>query len=268
MAFKKILLAYDHSAAAKAAMHSASGVASRFGSEITAVIVSGKDKTIFEDGKKHLEDFAAENKLNLEVIERHGSVYEEVVKLEKEGDYSLILLGSHGESGWKQFWAGSNAFKIISSSTCPVISVTEEADNPELKHILLPLADSRNTRQKVPYCLTLAQAFNSTVHILGVSKSSSDETKKHVRSYVHQTEKYLEERGIKTTVNTEFGVKVPEKCVSYAEEVNAGLMLIMTETESSGVFMDTYSQQLVNHSTVPVMSIHSRDTRLAGAAGY
>jgi len=46
------------------------------------------------------------------------------------------------------------------------------------------------------------------------------------------------------------------------------LMLIMSETESTGLFMDSYSQQLVNLSNVPVMSIHTRDTRLAGAAGY
>ena len=45
-------------------------------------------------------------------------------------------------------------------------------------------------------------------------------------------------------------------------------MLIMTETESAGLFMGTYAQQLVNSSTFPVMSIHSRDTRLVGASGY
>ena len=63
-------------------------------------------------------------------------------------------------------------------------------------------------------------------------------------------------------------MNVAESCISYGEEVNAGLMLIMTETESAGLFMGTYAQQLVNSSTLPVMSIHSRDTRLAGASGY
>jgi len=266
-AFNKILLAFDNSPAAMAALQSAYGVATKFNSQITALVVSGKD-TNLADSKNALNAFLEEKNISMEIIERNGAVYDEVIKLEKEGDYSLILLGSHGTSGWKKLWMGSNAFKVISSSTCPVISVTEGASSPELKNILLPIADSRNTRQKVPYCIELAKAFGATVHILGISKGTSDETQKHVTSYVRQTEKFLAEKGVVSTTKIEFGEKVAERCISYAEEVGAGLMLIMTETESSGLFMDSYSQQLVNHSSVPVMSIHSRDTRLTGAAGY
>jgi nucleotide-binding universal stress UspA family protein len=162
----------------------------------------------------------------------------------------------------------SNVFTVISSSTCPVISVTAKASSPELKNILLPIADSRNTRQKVPYCIALAKEFGSTVHIVGLSKSSSKETDKKVSSYVNQTAKYLTEKGIKYTTKINLGVDVAKECISYAEEVEAGLILIMSETESSGLFKGSYSQQLVKRSTVPVMSIHTRDTRLAGAAGY
>jgi D-arabinose 1-dehydrogenase-like Zn-dependent alcohol dehydrogenase len=143
-----------------------------------------------------------------------------------------------------------------------------KSSSPELNHILLPLLDSVTTRQKVSYCIQLAKAFGSTVHILGISKSSSSETKKHVSSYVKQTINYLSKKGIKNTHEEKYGVNVAESCISYGEEVNAGLMLIMTETESAGLFMGTYAQQLVNSSTLPVMSIHSRDTRLAGASGY
>lgn len=266
-AFGKILLAYDNSEAAIAALQSAYGIHLKFQSQITALVVSGKD-TNLEESKAGLDAFAREKGLSLSVVEKDGAVYDEVIKLEKEGDYDLILLGSHGVSGWRQMWMGSNAFKVISSSTCPVISVTAKASSPELKNILLPIADSRNTRQKVPYCIALAKEFGSTVHILGLSKSDSSETKKNVSAYVYQTEKYLAEKGIPYTAKINLGVSVAEECISYAEEVGAGLMLIMTETESSGLFMDSYSQQLVNHSTVPVMSIHSRDTRLAGSAGY
>lgn len=266
-AFDKILLAYDNSDAAKAALQSAYGVASKFKSQITALVVSGKD-TDLEGSVAALETFNKQKGSNMEIIERQGAVYDEVIKLEKQGEYGMILLGSHGSSGWRKLWMGSNAFKVISSSTCPVISVTESAASPELKNILLPLSDSRNTRQKIPYAIEMAKAFDATVHIIGVSKSESGETKKHITSYMHQTEQFLQKKGVKFTSRMDLGVKVAERCIEYGEEVKAGLMVIMTETESSGLFMDSYSQQLVNNSTVPIMSVHSRDTRLAGAAGY
>ena len=267
-AFKKILVAFDNSEASKVALQKACDVASKFNSEIAALFVSNGEESDFSDSKKFLEDFASSKGIELKIIEKSGRVYDEVVKVEKEGEYDLILLGSHGVKGWRPFWMGSNAFKVISSSTCPVISTQEKASELSFDHILLPLADSSASRQKVPYAALLAKAFGSTVHILGVSKGKSKDTMHHVNAYVRQTERYMAERDIKYTVSSEFGVKVPEACIAYGEKVNAGLMMIMTETESSGIFMDSYSQQLVNSSPIPVMSVHSRDTRLAGAAGY
>ena len=263
-AFGKILLAFDNSEAAMAALQSAYGLSLKFQSQITALVVSGKDANQ-EESRKTLDEFARDKNLSMTVLEKQGAVYDEVIKLEKEGDYDVILIGSHGS---RKLWMRSNVFTVISSSTCPVISVTAKASSPELKNILLPIADSRNTRQKVPYCIALAKEFGSTVHIVGLSKSSSKETDKKVSSYVNQTAKYLTEKGIKYTTKINLGVDVAKECISYAEEVEAGLILIMSETESSGLFKGSYSQQLVKRSTVPVMSIHTRDTRLAGAAGY
>jgi nucleotide-binding universal stress UspA family protein len=267
-AFKQILLAFDNSDASRVALQKACDFASKFNSDVTALFVSGNTESSFENSKKFLEDFTTSKGIKFNIIEKKGKVYDEVIKLEKQGDYALIVLGSHGKSGWQPFWVGSNAFKVISSSTCPVITVQEAASPLTLDHILLPIADSNSTRQKVPYCAEIARRFGATIHLFGVSKNSGKETMKNVNSYIRQTERYLAERDIKFTVNTDFGVKVPERILEYALEVKAGLVLIMTETESSGLFMDTYSQQLVNQSPVPIMSIHSRDTRLTGTAGY
>jgi nucleotide-binding universal stress UspA family protein len=266
-AFSKILIAFDNSDAAMAALQSAYGVSLKLGSKITAVVVSGNDADT-EASKKVIGDFAAERKIDIAIEERSGSVPDVMDKMEKEGDFELILIGSHGTSGWKKFLVGSNAFKVVTHSTCPVITVTAKASSPELNNILLPISDSRNTRQKIPYCIEMAKAFGATVHILGASKSTNDETKRKVNSYVHQAEQFLTEKGVKCTTKTEFGEKVAETCIAYGEAMNVGLMVIMAETESSGIFMDSYSEQLVNKSTVPVMCIHAKDTRLAGAAGY
>lgn len=266
-AFNKILVAYDGSDSSKSAMQSAYGIAQKFNSEVTALVVP-ETTTDMELCASYLLKFAETKHLKLEIIQRKGRVYDEVIQLEKEHDFSLILIGTHGTSGWKSNWMGSNAYKVISSSNCPVISVQENKSSPELNHILLPLVNSITTRQKVSYCLKLANAFGATVHVLGTSKNSSSETQKHVHSYVNQTVNYLNQKGVQCTQEEKYGVNVPETCIAYGEEVNAGLMLIMTETESSGFFMGSYAQQLVNSSTIPVMSIHSRDTRLMGASGY
>jgi nucleotide-binding universal stress UspA family protein len=269
MAFEKILIAFDNSDTSKVALQKACDLAAKFESELTALFVSTDTSDLsFQDSKRFLEDFSSSKGIQLNIVEKKGKVYDEVIKLEKEGNFALIIIGTHGKSGWTPFWMGSNAFKVVSSSTCPVISISKNAAALQLENILLPLADSNTTRQKVPYAAMLAKAFGATVHILGVSKSDSKDATSHVTAYVRQTERYLAERGVKYTVDIQLGKSVPETCIEYGAKVNASLLLIMTETESSGVFMDTYSQQLVNSSPIPVMSVHSRDTRIAGAAGY
>jgi nucleotide-binding universal stress UspA family protein len=49
--------------------------------------------------------------------------------------------------------------------------------------------------------------------------------------------------------------------IGYAREVDANLISIMTEqeTSTSNLWMGPYAQQVVNHSPIPVLSIHSRE---------
>jgi nucleotide-binding universal stress UspA family protein len=78
----------------------------------------------------------------------------------------------------------------------------------------------------------------------------------------------LDEREIQSSFELRQGKSVAQTCIDYAVEKNAGLIMMMTETESNSWFMGTVAQQLVNHSPVPIMSIHSRDLYLTGQAGY
>lgn len=266
--FKKILVAFDNSESSKRAMQKACDVAEKFNSSITAVFVTEEDTKNFDDAKTYLENFSTAKNIPVEIVERKGKVYKEVIELEKEGNFGLILIGAHGKGGWQSSWIGSNAFNVVSTSDCPVITIQDYATDTGFSDIVLPLADSATTRQKVPYAAVLAQMCNATVHILGVSKSKSEETTHHVSAYVRQTERYFMERDIKYTSEIHLGVKVPQMCIDHAKKTNSGLLMIMTETESAGIFMDSYSQQLVNTSPVPVMCIHSRDTMLTGASGY
>lgn len=268
VSFQHILVGFDNSDSAKIALSKALDTAERFQADLTVVYVVDNKHNDSEAIKHYISDLGKRRAVKIDLIIRNGRIYKEISVLEREIGADLIVIGSHGVSGWQPFWVGSNAFRIVSASNCPVITIQETTKIYDLQDILLPLADSFETRQKVPYAIALAKAFDATVHILGVSKDSDKEAQTRVKSYMVQTERYLNEHGIKTTISSEFGVKVPEKCINYAKEVRAGLIMIMTETESGGFFMGTYAQQLINHSPVPVMSIHSRDLSVAGAVGY
>ena len=55
----------------------------------------------------------------------------------------------------------------------------------------------------------------------------------------------------------------------YANEIGADLISIMSERESpTGFFMGHYAQQLVNKSNISVLTMHVKNTRIAGGGGY
>jgi len=266
--FSKILLAVDETEASNTALVQACNYAAIFKSELTVLLVSKGTSSAFDDAKKRIKDFTSSSGIVVELAERKGKFYDEVSKFEKKGDFSLIVLGSRDKKGFKLFWSSSDVFKVIDTSTCPVLSVKANSPDFRMAHIVLPLADSNKTRQKVPYCVEIAMHFGSTIHILGISNGTGAETENKVKSYIRQTENYLAERNLNYVIETSFGNKVSDGIMNYAKKVNAGLVVIMTDTESEGLFMDSYSQKLVYKSATPILSIHSRDTRVAGQAGY
>jgi len=266
--FNKILLAIDNTDASNTALLQACNYAAIFKSELTVLFVSQGTSETFDAAKKRIKDFTSSRGIVVELAERKGKFYDEVSKFEKQGDFTLIILGSRDKKGWKPFWSSSDIFKVINSSTSPVLSVKSNSANFKLDHIVLPLADSTKTRQKVPYCAEIAKRFGATIHLLGISSSSGREVEHKVNSYLRQTEKYLAERDLNYVTEISFGNKVSDGIMNYAKKVNAGLVLIMTDTESEGLFSDSYSQKLVYRCATPILSIHSRDTRLTGQAGY
>ncbi|MEI7980706.1 MAG: universal stress protein, partial [Bacteroidota bacterium] len=47
---------------------------------------------------------------------RQGKIYKEVTAEAKSSNAKMIVVGTHGASGFEEFWMGSNANKIVASS--------------------------------------------------------------------------------------------------------------------------------------------------------
>lgn len=68
---------------------------------------------------------ACENgsKLPTETLIRRGLPTHEIVETAHEHDVDLIVLGTHGHTGWKHFAIGSTAERVVRAAPCPVLVV-------------------------------------------------------------------------------------------------------------------------------------------------
>ncbi len=189
---------------------------------------------------------------------REGRVYSEITELLKEYQSSLLMLGTHGVSGFEEYWLGSTAFKVVMKSSVPVVTVRSGFPSIMPQRIIVPIDATNQTRQKVPLMADLALKFGSVIHVLGVRETDTKEVITRVTKYIEQVSEYLTSRGVSFETETVSGGNITDLTIEYAKKVDADLISIMTEqTERpENIFMGPYAQQMVNHSPIPVLSMH------------
>ncbi len=271
---KKILVGVDFSDCSINALEHAMTIAVKAKASITMLWVNHLDysKEIFSvepkeieiEVKRRFEEMITNYKPRLyghgiDYVIRKGKVYKEICDVAKEIDAFLIVTGTHGSSGFEEFWIGSNANRMVSSSKLPIITIRGGVDiGTDLKRIVMPFDSTKVTRQKLPITSLLAKYFNSEVHILGLFTSSLDDIRYRIRNYTIQAEDYFKENGVRyKTVFLETD-NITKVTLDYAKKIDANLISIMTEQETStaNLWLGPYAAQMVNHSPIPVLSVH------------
>lgn len=274
---KEILVAIDFSKCSIKALEYAISIANDIEANVMMVYVDkpvSTESVYSKRGMEHqeklvclFEKIAKQHKSSLkgrlEYKIRKGKIYSEIANQAKYGDSFLLVAGTHGVSGYEEFWIGSNAYRFVTSAPCPVITVREAFiwNKKHISKIVLPIDSSIETRQKVPLTTELAKQFGAEIHVLGVYSTKVKDVIGLMESYSRQTIEYLKENGISCSYKKIFCDNITDATIDYAKEIKAELISIMSEQEGStkNIWLGTYAQQMVNHSPIPVLTVDSKD---------
>jgi nucleotide-binding universal stress UspA family protein len=215
----------------------------------------------FEEMIRQYQSRLPRNELSFVI--REGKVYREIVKQAEEDNAYLLVVGTHGSSGFEEFWIGSNAQKIVSAAKCPVITIRGGVNiKRDLTRIILPIDSTPETRQKVSITALLAKDFQAEIVVLSLYSTQVLAVRTLIKKYSEQVAKYLKDNNIHYKVeDLEVEDNLTDATIEYALKVDANLISIMTEQEKTtkNLWLGAYAQQMVNHSPIPVMSIHSAE---------
>jgi len=274
---QKILIPFDFSETAELALEHAVFMAKLHKADITLLHVIesysftsaisqafGKSQSEFE---KKIES-SANDRLNELTAKLHresgvhvnqrtemGKIYKSITSVAEEMDIDLIIMGTHGISGFQEFLIGSNTYRVVMSAPCPVISVQTHAKKIGFKNIVLPIDNSPASRQKVKHAVEIAKHYNSVVHIAGMVTMNDIDMQRRFDVKIHQVKDYLDEHEIAYSVKMFKGENTASITMDFATQVDADLIIMMTDQEGGGLFIGNFAQQIINHSKIPVMSI-------------
>ncbi|HSW67637.1 MAG TPA: universal stress protein [Bacteroidales bacterium] len=193
---------------------------------------------------------------------REGKVYQQISQLARQSEAFLIVAGTHGASGFEEFWIGSNANKIVSAAPCPVITIRGGVSvSRDLKRIIVPVDSTPETRQKSSFTASIARLFEAEIFIVGWLTSGIGAIHDTVENYALQMKTFFEEEELLCRFEMKKAENIALATIDYALDYDANLISIMTEQETTtaNLWLGPFAQQLVNRSPVPVLSIHPID---------
>jgi nucleotide-binding universal stress UspA family protein len=193
---------------------------------------------------------------------RKGKIYAEVVAFAQAKKASLIVTGSHGVSGFEEYWIGSNANRIVANASCPVITVRNGFNIKEkINKIVMPIDNSANTTGKLQFTASLAKLVSAEVHLVVIFSTNLQTMHKRVENYAEKATKYFEKENVKFILEHTQTQNATKSVTEYAKNIEADLISIMTEQEiSQGMgLIGPNAQQVVNHSPIPVLNVHTGD---------
>ena len=193
-----------------------------------------------------------------------GKVFKEIADLADKYEDALTVLSTHGASGFEELFIGGNAYKIVSHSRNPVITVRRSKIPSNIDKIVLPLDFTFQTREKVPYTVKVAKIFSSKIHILPINLSKMKSVEKKLHQYTQQVASYLDTHNIPYTVEHLHGSNLTDLTLDYARSIDADLISIMTEQEksASNLLLGTFAHQMINKAFIPVLSFPNYHLRI------
>lgn len=270
MISKKFLVPTDFTEVAHTAMIHASDLAKSVGAEIYLLnIVEEKDG--LDNAHKKIEEEIEylrryDDSINVHPIVRVGNIFEDIGDVAAENGAGLIIMGTHGASGWQKV-TGSYAMKVITNSKVPFIVTQKETQKKSgYDKIIVPLDLHNETKQKLEIVADMAKYFDSEVHIV-TPKESDEFLRNKLSGNIAYAKKYLADKKVKCAAHiADKPGDFVDQLLDLAGEIGADLITIMNLQRNSlmGMIGARYEQQIItNEDQIPVLCVNPREVTSA-----
>ena len=209
------------------------------------------------------------DQIDVRSIVRVGNIFDDIGDAASELGVSLIIMGTHGASGWQKI-TGSYALKVITNSSVPFIVVQDQLMNDTgYDSIVVPLDLNNETKQKLEMVASIANYFDSEVLLITPNESDEFLSNKLKANRIWAA-KYLKGKNVKfTTQIVDDGDNLLEGVFKLSKKVEADLIAIMNLQKNSlmGVLGSSYQQEIIaNKAKVPVLCLNPLKSTIASGS--
>ncbi len=213
--------------------------------------------------KSHLHNKANELRqqyaIPVEEYAGFGDVVTEILRRAELDHPDLIVVGTHGSSGFRRFFIGSAAYRLVKHTTCPVLTIPGQGLISSFRRILFPIRLGTDPVAKYDHIRPLVLSNHATLLLYGLT---TDEDASRLNEVIDR-EGMLEEKLNEDRVDYEIAF---DHCHNYADyilnraaETKADLIVITASLDHTikEFFIGPFAQQVLNHAGIPVLSVRN-----------
>jgi len=218
------------------------------------------NKDVFDDWvqkeKIVLDNLCAKQNVAYTLFTTQGDLVDEIKALLNENDFDLIIMGTHGASGLKQYTIGSNTQQIMRQVEVPVMVIKHAEEAVYYKNIVFLSTFNEVDIEPYKWTTQLAAYYDARIHLLSIDtpkffseipflvKSSMQEFQK-IRPYIDSTLHYS------NAFSAEAGLE------KFLKKNEVDLVVVTTRGFKgfASVLHFSTAEGIVNHFSIPVVSI-------------
>lgn len=273
---KKIIVPVDFSEHSEFALEAAASLAQKFNAELIVLhmlelsnaIISSASDALSQEAIYYLK--IAEQKFDsfldkpylegvkLTPVVKHFKVWSEVNDVAEEHLADLIVMGSQGASGIKEVLIGSNTEKVVRHAEIPVLVIKHNPILLDFENAVFACDFSDEAIEPYLKARTTLNKIGTEMHLVYVNSpdgnfKSSSEIDKKVANFLKKADGDLENL---KSVNVVSDYTIEKGILNFANVIGADVIAVATHGRKglSHFFEGSVSEDIANHSTLPVMT--------------
>jgi nucleotide-binding universal stress UspA family protein len=196
-----------------------------------------------------------------ETTEVHHSIrfqnpHQGILKYADKIDADIIIMGSKGDSAFKEILIGSNTEKVVRTSTRPVIVVKKDSKKFKMKNLVFASSFKNEDKKEVfRKFLEFASKFNSKIHLLKVNTASNFESTHDAQEKIKE---FIKEFQLpKHSLNIYNDVSIEKGILNFSRDINADLIALSTNGRRglSHLFSASVTKKLSKKALKPMLTI-------------
>lgn len=186
-----------------------------------------------------------------------GNIFDDIDKIGDLTGASIIVMGTHGANRFQKLF-GSNALKVVSSSSIPFIITQEGHSKKKIDSIVMPFSFARESVQVTQFATSLAEKYDATIHLVGY-RDKDEWLLRDMKTNQAIVRRHLTQHGVKHDIITLPGKESYEdELMAYSKEANADLIAAAYfSTGVKSLFHSFLQAMIENEHKIPVITINA-----------